>query len=85
MFSGLRARHHMQWAITALAVVIVVAVTGASTLTSNAGQDRAFFFFNNAGELARPEGYREWVYVGTPLTPNELNPPEAPFPEQGNR
>lgn len=37
--------------------------------------------FNEAGELIRPEGYREWVYVGTPLTPNELNPPEAPFPE----
>ncbi len=37
--------------------------------------------FNAAGELVRPEGYREWIYVGTPLTPNELNPPEAPFPE----
>ena len=29
-------------------------------------------------------GYREWVYVGTPLTPNDLNPPEAPFPEFHN-
>lgn len=36
------------------------------------------------GALMRPEGYREWVYVGTPLTPNELNPPEAPFPEFHN-
>ena len=40
--------------------------------------------FNAKGELVRPEGYREWVYVGTPLTPNELNPPEAPFPEFHN-
>lgn len=37
--------------------------------------------FTADGELERPMGYREWVYVGTPLTPNELNPPEAPFPE----
>jgi len=37
--------------------------------------------FNDKGELVRPEGWREWIYVGTPLTPNSLNPPEAAFPE----
>jgi hypothetical protein len=37
--------------------------------------------FNAKGELIRPEGWREWIYVGTPLTPNSLNPPEAAFPE----
>jgi len=40
--------------------------------------------FTPDGQLERPMGYREWVYVGTPLTPNELNPPEAPFPEFHN-
>jgi hypothetical protein len=41
--------------------------------------------FNDKGELLRPDvSYREWVYIGTPLTPNELNPPEAPFPEFHN-
>ena len=30
------------------------------------------FAFNAAGALVRPEGYREWVIVGTPLTPNDL-------------
>ena len=35
-------------------------------------------------QLVRPEGYREWIYVGTPVTPNELNPPEAAFPEFHN-
>ena len=34
--------------------------------------------------MTRPEGYRNWIFVGTPLTPNELNPPEAPFPEFHN-
>ncbi len=33
------------------------------------------------GKLKRPEGYRKWIYVGTPLTPNDLNDGEAPFPE----
>lgn len=40
--------------------------------------------FTEDGKLMQPTGYREWVYVGTPLTPNELNPPEAPFPEFHN-
>ena len=37
--------------------------------------------FDAKGNLIRPKGWREWIYVGTPLTPNSLNPPEAPFPE----
>ncbi len=37
--------------------------------------------FSASGEIIRPEGWREWIYVGTPLTPNSLNPPEAAFPE----
>jgi hypothetical protein len=36
------------------------------------------------GELVRPTGYREWIYVGTPLTPNELNNGKASFPEFHN-
>lgn len=40
--------------------------------------------FNAKGELQRPVGYREWVYVGTPITPNDLNPPAAPFPDFHN-
>jgi len=37
--------------------------------------------FTSSGELKRPEGYREWVYVGTPVTPNDMNGGKAPFPE----
>lgn len=40
--------------------------------------------FNADNSLSRPEGYRGWMYVGTPLTPNELNNGEAPFPEFHN-
>jgi len=40
--------------------------------------------FNSDGSLIKPEGYREWVYVGTPLTPNDMNGGEAAFPEFHN-
>lgn len=36
------------------------------------------------GELVRPTGYREWVYVGTPVTPNDMNDGKAAFPEHHN-
>lgn len=37
--------------------------------------------FDADGAMLRPAGYREWIYAGTPLTPNDLNDGEAPFPE----
>ena len=42
--------------------------------------------FNEKGELIQPENFewRSWIYVGTPVTPNSLNPPEAAFPEFHN-
>jgi len=36
------------------------------------------------GELQRPTGYREWIYVGTPVTPNDMNNGKAAFPELHN-
>ena len=47
-------------------------------------QSKSMAKINDNGELARPENYREWVYVGTPLTPNELNSGKAAFPEFHN-
>ncbi len=37
--------------------------------------------FTADGELIRPAGWREWVFVGSPLTPNSLNGGAASFPE----
>jgi hypothetical protein len=37
--------------------------------------------FTSDGKLKKPVGYRKWVYVGTPLTPNDLNGAEASFPD----
>ncbi|WP_430417458.1 cytochrome P460 family protein [Parasphingorhabdus sp.] len=40
--------------------------------------------FNEDGSVNQPDGWREWVFVGAPLTPNALNGGEAPFPEFHN-
>lgn len=58
--------------LTTLAVIVALSATAAAAQDVKFGAD---------GALEQPTGYREWVYVGTPLTPNELNGGEAPFPE----
>lgn len=37
--------------------------------------------FTEDGDLIRPAGWREWIFVGSPVTPNSLNGGAAPFPE----
>ena len=34
--------------------------------------------------MNRPEGYREWIFVGAPVTPHDLNNGKAAFPEFHN-
>ena len=69
------------------AVVLVASVTTA--ITAATGQMRAAdgiveAKFTADGKAMIPENWREWVYIGTPLTPNALNGGEAPFPEFHN-
>jgi hypothetical protein len=51
-------------------------------LSANAHAEQ--FFNMKDGMLERPTGYREWVYVGTPVTPNDMNDGKAAFPEHHN-
>ncbi len=76
---------------TPVLLVAAVAMMAAFTVSSCESEkeqptvpSQGDYAFNAAGELIRPEGYRGWVYVGTPITPNDLNPPEAAFPEFHN-
>lgn len=55
----------------------------AATATMTSG-DGPVAKFDASGMLVRPEGYREWIYIGTPLTPNDMNKGNAPFPEFHN-
>lgn len=40
--------------------------------------------FNDKGGLVQPSGFRSWVFIGAPLTPNALNGGAAAFPEYHN-
>src|SRR6516225_6827745 len=40
--------------------------------------------YTKDGDLLLPKNFHEWVYVGSPLTPNALNGGEAGFPEYHN-
>jgi hypothetical protein len=40
--------------------------------------------YTASGDLILPENFSEWVYVGSPLTPNALNGGKAGFPEFHN-
>ena len=42
---------------------------------------RSAAVFTSDGKLQLPTGYRRWVFVGAPLTPNGLNNGKANFPE----
>jgi len=63
-----------------LVLSLVVMVGSLAICHSGAAQSPAAKFAND-GNLIRPEGYREWILVGTPLTPNDMNNGKAPFPE----
>lgn len=60
----------------------IAAIALQAALPTMAHADDAFTM--NAGELQRPTGYREWIYVGTPVTPNDMNDGKAAFPEHHN-
>jgi hypothetical protein len=40
--------------------------------------------YTSEGRLILPKGYRSWVFIGAPLTPNGLNNGKAGFPEFHN-
>ncbi len=68
---------------TLLAVISVLAITMIAMAPPQSGK---LYKFNAKGELIRPDAqvFREWVFVGVPLTPNDMNGGKAPFPEFHN-
>ena len=40
--------------------------------------------YNEKGELLLPPNHREWVFIGAPVTPNDMNDGKAAFPEFHN-
>jgi Cytochrome P460 len=76
-------------------VLIATAVSSALVMTaafaqssSNDGstQTRKRYLpeYTKPGELILPKNFNEWIFVGSPLTPNGLNSGKANFPEFHN-
>ena len=71
--------------IAVLGVMAAAAFTGVTVMTAQAQTSIInTASFNGDGAAVMPEGYRKWVFVGAPLTPNALNGGNAPFPEYHN-
>jgi hypothetical protein len=69
-----------------LVVILAVGVVAVSSLPRNtssvaADTQHSTAAFDSDGKLKLPTGYRRWVFVGAPLTPNGLNNGKAGFPE----
>lgn len=64
-------------------LLIAISFLFVQVLFSGGTHASEAFLIKN-GELDRPTGYREWIYVGTPVTPNDMNNGKAAFPEHHN-
>jgi hypothetical protein len=67
-------------------IAVGLAMIGASLLSETCGnaaavQEQSAAVFDADGKLKLPTGFRKWVFVGAPLTPNGLNNGKAGFPE----
>jgi hypothetical protein len=75
--------------VASATIAILVVAAGLSYGPAGGAQEpaakpqapSALVDFTTEGKLKQPVGYRKWVYIGTPLTPNDLNDGEAAFPE----
>ena len=72
------ARNRTLVQLTALVGVVATLLVGEALADESKKYEATF---NADGELIRPAGWREWVFVGSPLTPNSLNGGTASFPE----
>ncbi len=76
-----------------IGAIVVVAVLGWLLFTGGVtgpidavgARDSVKIAYESDGSLIRPDiGYRQWIFVGTPVTPNDMNNGSAPFPEFHN-
>ncbi len=76
-------------------LLIAVAVSSSLTMTAALSQSstddgsmqarqRYLPEYTMSGELILPKNFNEWVFVGSPITPNGLNGGKANFPEYHN-
>jgi hypothetical protein len=75
----------MQKNLLAIIVGLGLAASAAYLLVAKpvaaAQSEKSSAVFDSDGKLELPTGFRAWVFVGAPLTPNGLNDGNANFPE----
>ena len=62
-----------------IAVLLTAVIIMAFAVQAEAAQAAAKY--TAKGELIMPKNYRQWVFVGAPVTPNDMNDGKAAFPE----
>jgi len=65
-------------------ITTILSLLPGLMFAGNVYAEKGYAKFDNKGELVRPSGYREWIYIGAPLTPNDMNDGKAAFPEFHN-
>jgi len=80
--------NHLHSLFHTLLIPLFLIVAGVALLTTTpaeaAGKGGGAPSFDGQGQLIMPVNYRQWVFVGAPVTPNELNNGKAAFPEFHN-
>src|SRR5262245_24110407 len=74
----------MHRVVLVILTAVGLTVGGSLLLTSRpaaAQSQRQTAVFNSDGTMKLPAGFRRWIFVGAPLTPNGLNNGNAGFPE----
>ncbi len=74
-------------AVTTSIAIFVIATTVLAQSPSNSSAQTGQCYppeYTPSGNLILPKNFHEWIYVGSPLTPNALNDGHAGFPEYHN-
>jgi len=69
------------WVAFAILASIIAIVSSSGTKTVAASASGSTAVFDPQGRLKLPTGYRRWMFLGAPLTPDGLNNGKAGFPE----
>jgi hypothetical protein len=82
----MRPRKLTTAAAIATSVIVISVVAQSQTSIRAQKQSRARYLpeYTASGDLILPKGFEQWVYLGSPLTPNALNDGQANFPEYHN-
>ena len=66
----------MAYLVRPAVAMLLVAATAVNPQSGDKGP-----VFTNDGSLVLPSGFRSWVFIRGPITPNGLSDGAAPFPE----